>query len=301
MIRSYTVRFTDPGGTAADVVAELRSAGQPIERWDGGWTLADGTVLLSVWSDEPDTEVEGVGVVAPSHVHGDLVRVAGGATGEPVLSHTVEPGRGIGVVSLGEPRAVVRKRLHDAVTNLSGPAAREDNFQDDGIVVRYSADDRVERIHVVTADRVEYAGVTVLPGGFDEVRQSLVDAGHVIEDRELAVEIKDSANHISDSDPKRSTSRAQRQRAEGYGRADCNCQQGTDGDELLPDGCADQVAVGFTAVVAGVRKDEQAAQRGGSAHERQYHDRNDRAAMTTGSSVVRIPAREETWSRLIHD
>jgi hypothetical protein len=188
---TVTFRGVRLGGAAAEVVAALRDAGaEPVEDHEGGWELAGGAVHLAVEPDEPDAEVEGVTVAAPSHVGGDIIRVDGGATGEPVLSHTVEPGRGLGVVTLGEPRAAVRRRLHEAMTSTTGPGTAEDHFWADGLVVRYSADDRVERISVHKADRVDYAGVTVLPGMFDEVRQTLLDAGHAIEDRELAVEIR---------------------------------------------------------------------------------------------------------------
>ncbi|GAB2600766.1 hypothetical protein Aab01nite_64730 [Paractinoplanes abujensis] len=175
------------GGDAADVAANLRGVGvELVEDDEGGWTLGDGTIAVAV----EEGEVYGVAVTAPERIGGELLPVAGGATGEPVMSHVVEPGRGIGVVALGETRAAVRARLHDALTWTTGPDAAEDTFFDDGLVVRYTAGDRVERIHIVRADHVGYAGVTVLPGEFDAVRERLVAAGHEVAERELAVELK---------------------------------------------------------------------------------------------------------------
>lgn len=193
---SVTFRGVGLAGNAAEVVAALRAAGaEPVDDGEGGWTLADGAVALYVPSSEPDAEVEGITVVAPGHLSGAIVWADGAATGEPVRSHTITPGHGIGNVMLGESRSAVRRRLHDCMTTVARPDSvdpPEDLFWDDGLVVRYSPDERVEHILVVQADRVDYAGITVMPATFDEVRQRLIQAGHPVTDRELALEIKGS-------------------------------------------------------------------------------------------------------------
>jgi hypothetical protein len=183
-------------GTVAVVIAALRAAGaEPVEDSEGGWTFADGAVRLDAPAHEPEADVEGVTVLAPGHTSDEILWVDGAATGKVVRSHTITPGQGIGLVTLGESRAAVRQRLHECMTFLDRSESVEpiqDLFWDDGLVLQYSADERVERIYVVKADSVDYAGIKVMPAPFDKVRQRLIDAGHAVTDRELALEIDGS-------------------------------------------------------------------------------------------------------------
>jgi hypothetical protein len=193
--RQVTLRGVPLDGPAERVVAELRRAGLTPEPDDIDWTLADGTVALQVASDEPDAPVEAVTLFAPGHTVGEIVTVPGGATRPPTRSHDVRPGHGIGLVALGDARADVRRRLHAAMTHIAPPGSREpveDLFWEDGLVVQYDDHERVSRIFVVRADAVTYAGVAIKPGlsvPYDAVRQTLLDQGHPIIDRELGLEL----------------------------------------------------------------------------------------------------------------
>jgi hypothetical protein len=179
---SVTFRGVGLAGKMAKVGAALRAAGaDPVDDGEGAWSLAGGQVVVSEQS---------VTVIAPGYVTGEIVWVEGGATGQPVKTHTVTAGRGIELVTLGEPRSTVRSRLHDCMTNLGGPP--EDLFWDDGLVVRYSSDERVEHICVTQARRVDYAGVQVMPARFDAAGKHLREAGHRVTERELALEIDGS-------------------------------------------------------------------------------------------------------------
>ncbi|GAA1376359.1 hypothetical protein [Catellatospora chokoriensis] len=201
----YLIEMPDPsyvrchgvtlGGSAERVVADLRRAGLALEQDDSGWTFADGTVALYVPSNERDAVVEAVTLFAPGHTVGEIVTIPGGATRSPTLSHDVKPGHGIGLIALGEPRADVRQRLHDAMTHIGPPGSREpveDIFWEDGLVVQYDDRERVSRILVVKADAVSYAGINIKPGytvPYDSVRQTLLAQGHPITDQELALEL----------------------------------------------------------------------------------------------------------------
>lgn len=201
----YLIEMPDPsyvmfrgvtlGGSAERVVADLRREGVTPEQDDSGWTFADGTVGLYVPSTEQDAIVENVTLFAPGHTVGEIVTIPGGATQPPVMSHDVRPGHGIDLVSLGEPRADVRRRLHDVMTRIDQPGSRtpaEDLFWEDGLVVRYDDRDRVSRIFVVKADEVSYAGINIMPGysvPYDVVLQTLLAQGHPVIDRELGLEL----------------------------------------------------------------------------------------------------------------
>jgi hypothetical protein len=179
---SVTFRGVRLAGKKAKVAAALRAAGaDPVDDGEGGWSLAGGQVVV---------RRESVTVIAPGYVPGEIVWVEGGATGQPLKTHTVTAGRGIELVKLGEPRSAVRSRLHDCMTSLAGPP--EDLFWEDGLVVQYSSEERVERICVVQAHRVEYAGVKVMPAKFDAAAEHLRRDGHRVTDRELALEIDGS-------------------------------------------------------------------------------------------------------------
>ncbi|WP_330186403.1 hypothetical protein KZZ52_23290 [Dactylosporangium sp. AC04546] len=200
----YLIEMPDPSyvtfrgvtldGSAQRVVEGLRRAGVAPEQDDSGWVFADGTVALYVPSSERDV-VEAVTLFAPGHTVGEIVTIPGGATHPPTLSHVVRPGHGIGLVALGEARADVRRRLHEAMTHIAPPGSREpveDLFWDDGLVVQYDDRERVNRILVVKADEVSYAGVNLMPGltvPYDVVRQTLLAHGHPIVDRELGLEL----------------------------------------------------------------------------------------------------------------
>lgn len=67
-----------------------------------------------------------------------------------------------------------------------------------------------------------------------------------------------------------------------------------------PHGCADHVPVQITALVAGVREDEQAEQSGGAAGKGEDHDCGYRRANPAGLLVARVSAREEAWPWLVH-
>lgn len=176
-------------------MADLRRVGLTPERDDSGWTFADGTVGLYVPSNERDAAVENVTLLAPGHTVGEIVTIPGGATQPPVLSHDVRPGHGIGLVSLGESRADVRRRLHEVMTCIDRPGSRapaEDLFWEDGLVVQYDDRERVSRVFIVKADEVSYAGINIMPGytmPYDVVRQTLLDRGHPVIDRELGLEL----------------------------------------------------------------------------------------------------------------
>jgi hypothetical protein len=193
---TVSYRGVSLAGTVAEVIAELQAAGaEPVEDNESGWAFADGTVRIDAPSHEPEADIEGVAVLAPGHISGEIVWIEGGATGKTVRSHTITPGQGIGLVTLGESRAAVRQRLHECMTTVERPDFTEplqDIFWDDGLVLEYSADERVERIYVTKADSVEYAGIQVMPAPFDKIRRRLIDAGHAVSDRELALEIDGS-------------------------------------------------------------------------------------------------------------
>ncbi|BCJ75975.1 hypothetical protein CS0771_55190 [Catellatospora sp. IY07-71] len=193
-----TIRGVALGGSAERVVADLRREGLAPEQDDSGWTFADGTVGLYVPSTERDAVVENVTLHAPGHAVGEIVTIPGGATRPPVLSHDVRPGHGIGLVSLGEPRADVRRRLHDVMTCIEKPGSKapaEDLFWEDGLVVQYDDRERVSRIFIVKADEVLYAGINIKPDysvPYDAVRQTLLTQGHRVIDRELGLELDDT-------------------------------------------------------------------------------------------------------------
>ncbi len=166
-----------------------------LDRADSGWTFAESDVSLYVPSNESDATVEAVTVYAPAHKLGEIVMVPGGAAEPPVFSHDARPGHGIDLVALGESRADVRRRLHDAMTHIDPPDSKEpveDLFWDDGLVVEYDDRDRVCRIVVVKADEVRYAGINLMPDypvSLDAVRQLLLSQGHPVTNLELGLEL----------------------------------------------------------------------------------------------------------------
>jgi hypothetical protein len=185
-----TYRGVPLAGPALDVVEHLRAIGVDPQPDEETWTFADGAVALWV----PDSDVDGVTVFAPGYYGGELERFAAGTSSSPPQwSHTVVPGQGIGLVSLGESRDAVRANLHggscwDLPAGCREPV--EDTFWEDGLVVRYEAGERVERIFVTKADSVDFAGVQVMPAIFNVVRNTLREAGHPITDGELVLAIE---------------------------------------------------------------------------------------------------------------
>jgi hypothetical protein len=197
------------GGEAATVLEGLRAAGIDATADGSGWILADGAIALSTTSSEADATVQAVTVFGPGHeMRGEIVFFPSGVdAAPPATTHVVSPGRGIGSVSLGQPRDDVRRRL-DGGLCWQHPAGSKEPVEDtcfaEGLVIRYGADLRADRIFITKADAVLLDGINLMPAPpltVDDVRSALVQAGHEVIETEASVEIAGQGLQIRTSRP----------------------------------------------------------------------------------------------------
>jgi hypothetical protein len=203
----YLIEIPDPDGVhfrgvplageAGTVLAALRAAGVEATAADSGWNLADGAISLSATSRDPDEPIKAVTVFGPGHeTGGEIVFFPAGADAAPPAgTHVVSPGNGVAPVRLGEPRDDVRRRCNGGVCWQYPAGSREpveDTFFQEGLVVRYGADLRVERIFVTKAEAVLLDGVNLMPAHpatVADVRSALERAGHEVTGSEAAIAI----------------------------------------------------------------------------------------------------------------
>jgi hypothetical protein len=201
------------GGGAGTVLAELRGAGIQATADDSGWSLADGAIALFTTSSDPEAPIEAVTVFGPGReIRGETVFFPPGeAATPPARTHVVSPGRGVDSVMLGQSRDDVRSRLSGGLF-WSPPATEqpvEDTFIEDGLVVRYRADLRVDRIFVTKADAVLLDAINLMPPypqTVDVVSSALVRAGHQVIEREAAIEVAGTGVQVLTSRPSSSGS-----------------------------------------------------------------------------------------------